>query len=90
MGVRYSRIQVIGKTNEEIASTIVISFANIEYLVSWRQILGRSSLVKHGRGQLPVEPAVKSASIFSAITLWPAWLATFVFNLSDEIGVSLL
>ena len=61
-----------------------------EYLVSRRQFLGRSSLVKHGGGQLPVEPAAKSASIFSAVTLWPAWLATFVFIISNEFGVSLV
>ena len=77
------------ETSEEIDAKIVLSFANVEYLVLRRQILGRSSLVKHGRGQSPVEPAVKSASISFAMTLWLAWLATFVFNLSDEIGVSL-
>ena len=76
------------ETSEEIDAKIVISFANVEYVVLRRQISRRSSRVKHGRGQSPVEPAIESAFIFFAMILWFACLATFVFTLSDVVGDS--
>ena len=47
------------ETSEEIDAKIVFS-----YLALRRQISGRSSRVKHGRGQSPVELAIESAFIF--------------------------
>ena len=76
------------ETNEEIDVKIVLPFANLEYLVVRRQISGRSSRVKHGRGQSPVEPAIESALVFFAMTLWFACQASFVFTLSDVVGES--
>ena len=95
MGARFIWIQFIStvdftnkETSAEIDAKIVISFANVEYFVLRRQISGRSSLVKHGRGQSPVELAIESALIFFAMTLWSTRLATFVFTLSDVVGDS--